>query len=220
MLSNIPDAPVRASPIEKADVAVVKAVAPLGQAGFMRALGWLSEAGDQPQMRILCAGVIAVGLYKGDAKLAGAGVKMLIAHSAATGMKALVKHRVNRTRPTLLVEEGRYGMAAGDSREHDKSSFPSGHTAGAVAVAAAFAHEYPGAAGAAYAAAGGIAVMQIPRCAHYPSDVGVGALIGLAAATGTRAVADLVGGLDDEEGGPRAHVAGRLGGSATASTGA
>ena len=191
ILDDIPDAPDDASAIEKADVAVAKAVAPLSQSLFVKALGTISEMGDQPQMRTLCAGVIAWGLYRRDRRLALAGVRMLAAHSVATGMKTLVKHRVDRTRPTVLVEEGRYEMAPGESHEHDESSFPSGHTAGAVAVAAALAHDYPKAAPAAYAAAGAIALLQIPRCTHYPSDVGVGALIGLAAAQATNFAADL-----------------------------
>lgn len=190
-----PDLPADASIIEKADVAVAKAVAPVSRSPVMRALGTLSEVGDQPQMRILCAGVIGWGLYRGDARLAGAGLRMLVAHSVATGMKTLVKHRVDRTRPTVLVEEGRYEMARGKSREHDESSFPSGHTAGAVAVAAALAHDYPRAAPAAYAAAAAIAVLQVPRCTHYPSDVGAGAAVGLAAAAVTNAAAGLTASL-------------------------
>lgn len=196
ILDDIPDAPPEASLIEKGDVAAVKAVAPITDTPWMRALGTLSEISDQPQMRILCAGVIAWGLYRGDARLARAGVRMLAAHSVATGIKTLVKHRVDRTRPTLLVEEGVYDMAAGDSHEPEESSFPSGHTAGAVAVAAALAHDYPDAAVPAYAAAAAVALMQIPRCKHYPSDVGVGAVIGLAAAAGVNAAGAVAGALD------------------------
>lgn len=183
--------PADASIVEKADVAVAKAVAPISNSPVVRALGTMSEIGDQPQMRLLCVGVIGWGLYRGDARLARAGVRMLAAHSVATGMKTLVKHRVDRTRPTVLVEEGRYAMARGESREHDESSFPSGHTAGAVAVAAALAHDYPKAGPAAYAVAAAVAVLQIPRCAHYPSDVGAGAVVGLVAAAGTNAAAEL-----------------------------
>ena len=59
--------------------------------------------------------------------------------------------------------------------------FPSGHTAGAVAVARACARHYPPARAPAYAWAAGVAAAQVPRCAHYPSDVAGGALVGLAA---------------------------------------
>ena len=180
--ADIPDAPADANPIEKADVAVAKAMAPARQFGIVRALGTLSEVGDQPQMRLLCAGVIGAGLWRGDAKMVNAGVRMLVAHSLATVAKSVIKHRVDRTRPSLLVEEGRYAMAAGTSREHDESSFPSGHTAGAVAVAGTFAKDYPEYRAPAYAAAALVAALQIPRCTHYPSDVGAGAVLGAATA--------------------------------------
>ncbi len=41
--------------------------------------------------------------------------------------------------------------------------------------------EYPEHAAPAYAAAAGVALAQIPRCAHYPTDVGAGLAIGAAA---------------------------------------
>ena len=186
---EIPDAPVDANPIEKADVAVAKALAPVRKNPVVRALGTLSEIGDQPEMRVLCAGVIAAGLWRGDARMAGAGARMLAAHTLATMAKTAVKHRVDRTRPNVLVEEGRYGWAAGESREHDETSFPSGHTAGAVAVAGTFARDYPEHRAAAWGAAALVALMQMPRCKHYPSDVGAGAAIGLATAA-------LVNGVD------------------------
>ncbi len=191
ILDDIPPAPDDATVVEKADVAVARAVAPVSRTPVMRALGTLSEVGDQPQMRVLCAGVIAWGLVRGDARLTRTGVRMLVAHSVATELKSLIKHRVDRTRPTVLVEEGRYAMAQGTSREHDESSFPSGHTAGAVAVAAAVAREYPEAGPAAYAAAAAVALLQIPRCTHYASDVAAGAVVGLVAAAGVNAATDV-----------------------------
>lgn len=180
----------QANSLEKADVAVAEAVAPIAQTPLVRALGTLSEVSDQPQLRLLCAGVILAGWWRGDARLARTGVRMLAAHSLATGIKTAIKHRVDRTRPTVLVDEGRYDMGAGESDEHEETSFPSGHTAGAVAVAAAFGHEYPEYRSAAWLAAGAASLMQIPRCKHYPSDVGVGAMIGAAAAAGVGAAGD------------------------------
>jgi membrane-associated phospholipid phosphatase len=43
------------------------------------------------------------------------------------------------------------------------------------------ARRYPSAAVPAYIAAAGIAAAQVPRCAHYPSDIAAGVLVGLAA---------------------------------------
>ena len=53
------------------------------------------------------------------------------------------------------------------------------------------AREYPDQAIPAYLAGSVLALAQIPRCAHYPSDVGVGSAIGLA----SEVVTDLVLGL-------------------------
>ena len=61
------------------------------------------------------------------------------------------------------------------------NSFPSGHTAGAVAVAAVIGRCYPAHRVAAYASAAAVAAIQVPRCQHYPGDLGAGALIGIAA---------------------------------------
>ncbi|HZF42769.1 MAG TPA: phosphatase PAP2 family protein [Sphingomonadaceae bacterium] len=185
---EIPDAPPEANAIEQADVAVAKAVAPVVHTPVMKVLGTLSEAADQPPLRALCAGLFALGLWRGDARLARAAARMLLAHSLATGAKTAVKNRVDRTRPTVLVEEGRYEMGAGDSHEHDESSFPSGHTAGAVAAAGSWAQDYPEHRGAAYGLAAAAALMQIPRCKHYPSDVGAGAVLGAAAAAAVNAL--------------------------------
>jgi len=66
----------------------------------------------------------------------------------------------------------------GRSRSKEETSFPSGHSAGAVAVAQAFARELPEYRGAALAGAGFIAVAQVPRGAHYPTDVAAGLAIG------------------------------------------
>ncbi len=106
---------------------------------------------------------------------------MLASHLLSTVVKSAIKARVVRTRPHLVVEGANYAMHAGEKDTHPLNSFPSGHTAGAVAVARAIARGHPDRAAAAYALATGAAVIQIPRCAHYPSDVAAGAAVGLAA---------------------------------------
>ena len=71
-------------------------------------------------------------------------------------------------------------MRPGDNEAKEETSFPSGHSAGAASAARAFVREFPEHKAAAYAVAGGVALAQIPRCAHYPTDVGAGIAIGLA----------------------------------------
>lgn len=179
--AEVPDAVANASAIEQADVAVTKAVAPLRDSALVRALGLVSELADQPPLISICAATLAWGLVTRNPRLARCGSRMLAAELLATALKTVVKDSVDRTRPKVLVEEGRYAFEPGDSHGHPITSFPSGHTAGAVTVARALARDYPDAAPAAYAAAVAVAAVQVPRCTHYPTDIVAGAMIGLVA---------------------------------------
>lgn len=175
-----------------ADAAAAEAARPLGDGLAVRLLEPVADLGDQPPMRILCGAVIAVGLIGGDRRLAGTGLRMLAAHTLATWGKDFVKRRIDRTRPRSRSKPGKdHRPAPGRSEAKEETSFPSGHSAGAAAVARAFARDYPEHAGAAYAAAGVIALAQIPRCAHYPTDVGAGLAIGVAAEAAVDAAARL-----------------------------
>ncbi|WP_406390679.1 phosphatase PAP2 family protein [Streptomyces sp. NBC_00887] len=64
----------------------------------------------------------------------------------------------------------------------DSSSFPSGHTAAAVAFTAAVALSWPWAGAACAVPTVAVALERVHSGAHYPSDVAAGAVIGLAAA--------------------------------------
>ena len=171
---------------EKADIAVAHATAPLRDTGAVRALGKASEIADQPPLITLCATTFAAGLILRDGRLARAGGRMLAAVLVATKLKSLIKHRVDRTRPHVIADGGRYRAQKGHDHASAMNSFPSGHTAGAVAVARAFAREYPERAVEAYGAAVAIGAIQIPRSKHYPSDVAAGAIVGLVAETAVR----------------------------------
>ncbi len=122
------------------------------------------------------------GVLRKDRRLARAGVRMLAAEWLATKAKSFIKHRVNRTRPHVPIEGGDYCLEKGGSEASSLSSFPSGHTAGAVAVARAYASEYPEHAKAAATAAILIGLIQIPRCKHFVTDIVAGAMIGWVAA--------------------------------------
>ena len=147
----------------------------------------IADLGDQPQLRILCAAAIAAGLAAGPGtgwgpRLARAGLRMLIAHQIATMSKNFVKYRIDRTRPRSRRRPGKdHRPKAGGDRAKEETSFPSGHAAGAAAAAAAFAREFPRHRTAAAAAGAAVSLVQVPRCAHYPTDIGAGAAIGLAA---------------------------------------
>ena len=141
----------------------------------------LADLGDQPAMRVICGATIAAGMLARDKRFVRAGVRMLVSHTLATWTKDFVKHRVDRTRPRSAGDPREdHRMAPGRSQDKEETSFPSGHAAGASAVAQAFAREVPEWAPAAYAVGGVLSLAQIPRCAHYPSDVGAGVAIGVA----------------------------------------
>jgi len=166
---------------EKADVAVARAAAPARTNPAVRALGWVSDIADQPPLITLCAATFAAGLILRDGRMARAGGRMLAAELLATKLKSLIKDRIDRTRPHVVANGGRYRAREGDDQDSAMNSFPSGHTAGAVAVARAYAREYPEHAHAAYAGAAAIGAIQVPRSKHYPGDVGAGAIVGLIA---------------------------------------
>ncbi len=147
----------------------------------VKVLGVLSEIGDQPQLRLLCGGMLLAGLVRRDPRLLAAGARMLLAHELATAAKGAVKRRVDRRRPRSAEGKHEEAPRPGHSADKEDSSFPSGHSAGALAVARGFGAVYPQHQPAALLAAGGVALAQIPRCAHYPTDVGAGLAIGLAA---------------------------------------
>lgn len=169
------------SAAEEADVELAARLAGRKDHPLMRALGAASEVGDQPPLLLLCGGLLAYGVLAGDRRATQAGGRMLAALLLATGVKAGLKRLVSRTRPNVLLDEGRYEVQPLGPDEGPWHSFPSGHTAGSVAVARAAARVYPEARWGAYAGAAAVALIQVPRGAHYPVDVAAGALVGLAA---------------------------------------
>lgn len=182
MVITFSDGNDAADAAQEVDAAVADAVEPIRTAPPVRLISTLSEIGDQPQIRALSAALFAAGLVGGDRRLMRAGLRMLASHELATTLKNFVKHRVDRTRPRSRDEAGdAHKMKPGDDHDKEKTSFPSGHSAGAASAARAFAREFPEHAGAAHGIAAGVALAQIPRCAHYPTDVGAGLAIGIAA---------------------------------------
>lgn len=160
------------------DRKVQQAALPVQNRLPVRILSVISEVGDQPPMLAISGGVAIAGAWRGDARMIRAGGRMLAAHLLATGLKNMIKRRVDRTRPFAADGAEDHKPEPGTTDSKEETSFPSGHTAGAMAVAQAFAREYPDHAGKALGGAGLIALAQVPRCAHYPTDVGAGLVIG------------------------------------------
>ena len=196
--------------IEDADIALSESISSERKHPLVKALGTLGDLGDQPQLTALGACTLAFGLLSGRRRVALAGANMLLSLAAATAIKTVVKNTVSRTRPHVLLDEGTYEVRPLGPDAGPWHSFPSGHTAGSVAVARALARTCPEAALPAYAAAAVIAGVQLPTAHHFASDVIAGAAIGLAADTLVeRATRLALGALpvpptldDDEEAGP------------------
>lgn len=170
-----------ASEVEKADVDLGKKLASHRDDPLVRAAGNAGKLGDQGPLYALCAGLFLVGLASRDRRLAGSGISMLAALGAADLSKRLTKRIVSRTRPHVLLDDGRYETDAGGSDEKPEQSFPSGHMAGSTAVARALSRNYPKAGAAAGVAAVAIGASRVAKGAHWPLDVAGGAVIGLAA---------------------------------------
>lgn len=132
----------------------------------------------------------------------GAGLG-LVAYSATSALaNGPAKWLARRPRPggAALLGLRRRGRAP------DTSSFPSSHTAAAVAFAVAASAELPAAAPLLVPAAAGVALSRLRAVRHYPSDVAAGALLGAA-------VGAVVAGASrrrNRRGGPGASRRGRV----------
>jgi membrane-associated phospholipid phosphatase len=158
----------------------------------VRALDVFSKLGDQPALRIISGSLVIAGTFAGNDRLVRAGARMLLAHEAATFAKDLVKTEVDRTRPRSARRRDEKKPRKGKHQSKEVTSFPSGHSAGVMAAARAFSREYPGHGAAALGTAALIAASQVPRCAHYPTDVAAGVAVGLTAEAATNAAQRLV----------------------------
>lgn len=127
---------------------------------------------------MLSAATLVAGLLTRNKRLSRSGLRMLGSLILATKTKSFIKHRIDRTRPGVILEGGHYHARKGHSSARAENSFPSGHTADAVALARAVVRDYPSGARLAYGAAAAAGAIQIPRGAHFMSDVLVGAAIG------------------------------------------
>jgi membrane-associated phospholipid phosphatase len=174
------DLPPDASVLEKTDVVVAEALVPHKGDIVVRAIGAASELSDQEPLYAGAAAVIATGVLLRDGRTVHGGTRVLATHLLATGLRGVIKQMVDRTRPDVAARDG-YEFAAGERYFTDYNSFPSGHSAGAVAAALAAAAVWPGSRAAGISLAGAAAGAQVLRSKHYVSDIVAGAAIGLVA---------------------------------------
>ena len=171
-----------ASAVEEADKDAARSAARHRHHPVVKSLGAASEIADQIPLSIVCAAMIGGGAIVDRPQITQAGLKMMTAHVLANSIKRIIKNNFKRTRPKVMIEEQTYECEAGESEGGHDTSFPSGHTAGALAVATVMARDLPQTAVPALAIAAMIAGIQVPRGKHYPIDVAAGAALGFAAA--------------------------------------
>lgn len=143
----------------------------------VKALSPVAKATDEPPLLMLGLATLAAGAVMRRPALARGGARIVASHLVATGLKTVLKSSVDRVRPNVAGDAPHIGKGHG-THDTDRNAFPSGHTAGAVAVAQAIGQESPAAATPARVAAGAAGALQVARGAHYVTDVAAGAAIG------------------------------------------
>lgn len=136
-----------------------------------------------------CVVVVALIMWRLDSRrIYGLGVyvPMLVAVFLTGLIAVAVKRLVGRVRPGRELA----GRFLGPSLRHAnfRESFPSSHTASAVAMTAMLAHLYPPAAAIFWVLAGICAALRYLMDAHWPSDVLAGFALGYGVAWATLAV--------------------------------
>jgi undecaprenyl-diphosphatase len=172
--------------VTAAEAKAAKALAPRRKSPS-KIVETVGQLGDQPELRTVSGLVIATGLLTANRRLVRAGVRMLLAHEIATFAKDVIKRRIDRTRPHSATSHSDRAVKPGRHTAKTMTSFPSGHSAGSVAVARGFGREYPRLQAPALAAASVVAAVQVPRLNHFPTDVAAGVALGVA----SEAAADL-----------------------------
>jgi len=171
----------RKTAVEQADIAIVDKLEPMLDHPAVEKIAKVGKVADEPPLLLVSGMLLAIGLLSKNPKLTRSAGTMMLAHGLAIAIKNLGKNNIDRTRPSSTKNGKRYRMEPGSSSSKDLRSFPSGHAAGAMALARAFGRHFPQYKNAAYATAGVLGAMQVARRAHFPSDVAAGLLVGAVA---------------------------------------
>lgn len=126
------------------------------------------------------AGMVALGRGTRSRRAAARGVASLALASAT--INTIGKRSVRRARPVLDAVP----VIRRLKRQPFTTSFPSGHSASAAAFATGVALESKGWGAVVAPVAAGVALSRVYTGAHYPSDVLVGAALGVGAAFAVR----------------------------------
>lgn len=162
------------------DGAVYAAVAATPAPTLDTALRRLSQAADHSRISFALAAALATVPGR-PRQAAAAGVCAIAVASASADLVG--KRLVRRSRPDR--EAARVAMARHVPMPAS-ASFPSGHTASAVAFAAAVGSVLPLAGPPLGLLAAAVGYSRVHTGVHYPADVAAGALLGLASAAAVR----------------------------------
>ena len=151
---------------------------------------WLAQYGQ-----FVCTFFIAGGMFCLRPNPWPATLALWGAFGAAAGGAGIVKRLTGRVRPRLHLGWMRPGAFVGPTWKHAgwRESFPSSHTACAVAVSAVMAHLYPAAAIVFWGLAGSCAFLRYATDSHWASDVLAGAAVGFGCAWAALEIAGLRG---------------------------
>ncbi|MFI8521735.1 phosphatase PAP2 family protein [Streptomyces sp. NPDC085481] len=174
------------SDLRAVDGALYAAVAATPTPTLDRGLRRLSHAADHSKISLSVAAALALaGGRARTAAVVGVGAIALASASANLLGKRLVRRR-RPDREAARVSVDRH------VRMPTSASFPSGHTASAVAFATAVGVVLPAAAIPLGALASAVGYSRVHTGVHYPGDVAAGAVLGLASAATALAVASPV----------------------------
>jgi membrane-associated phospholipid phosphatase len=137
----------------------------------------INSLGTVPVLLAVTGGLYATGYLRHDAALTGdakLGATALVVSAALT---ETTKRLVGRVRPDSGPDSGDF--TGPGWKDNTFQSFPSGHTAGAFALATVLADRHPRQKWLYYTLATGVAFARVRKSAHYPSDVLAGAGLGI-----------------------------------------
>lgn len=168
--------------VEAVDRAVYGAVATTPTPSLDAAMRRLSRAADHSKLSIASSLLLATAGGPGGRRAAVRGLASVAATSAVVNL--LVKPLGRRRRPDRAQE----GVPPARQVAMPRSrSFPSGHSAAAVAFASGAGSELPAASMPLHVLAALVAYSRVHTGVHYPGDVIAGVLLG-------SVIADLAGG--------------------------
>ncbi|KUN40460.1 phosphatidic acid phosphatase [Streptomyces longwoodensis] len=161
--------------VRDADELGTKEAASRIPAGVAKVLSAVEEAAESSKLWCGMAGMMAWRGGPRGRRAAAAGIAaIVVAQLVSNGVGKQVTGRRRPPKEWIPHDEV--------EDRPDSSSFPSGHTAAAVAFTAAVTPAWPVAGALCAVPAAAVAVERVQSGAHYPSDVAAGAAIGLTTA--------------------------------------